>query len=122
LIIVGSELTRSIIDTPYKTSTPFVNSSTRILLIKTAVYISGPKIYIIASARAPFRISSRGGKDNTTLALLRIIRDRIYRVDSIYILNKAFVKSSTLLLYIAKVMTQSFIAHLKKDIITAAFK
>ena len=59
---------------------------------------------MIASARAPFKISSGRGKSNTILASLRIIKDRICRVDSIYILNKAFVRSFTLLLYIIKVI------------------
>lgn len=52
----------------------------------------------------PFKTSSGRGKSNTTLAPLKIAKDQTCHVDFIYILNKAFAKSFTLLLYIAKVI------------------
>jgi hypothetical protein len=127
IIVVLLEPNRSIINTPCGTLTPCANSSPRTLLAMTALYILGPKIAMIASGRTPyrvtpFRVSSGEGKGNTTLAPLGIARGRTCYVDSIYTLNKAFVRSSTLLSYIAKVIAQSSIAQLKKDIIIAAFK
>jgi hypothetical protein len=60
---------------PYNTLTLSANSSTYILLVITAIYILGPKIYIIALAQTPFRVSSGEGKGNITLTPLEIVRD-----------------------------------------------